>query len=93
MNAQPKKTWILSDDLAARVQEMIEEGLVASLDEIVEEGILAIEEQGPPIDDETIRRAVEPVLRELELHPERAIPADQAWAEINAHIARRRGKD
>ncbi len=93
MNAQPKKTWVISDDLASRVQELIEEGIVTSLDDIVEEGLAAIAEQGPPIDDATLREAVLPVLDAMEKDPSRAIPAEQVWAELRAHVARRRGGD
>ncbi len=88
MNASPKKTWILSDDLAARVQDMITDGTVAGLDEIVEAGLLAIAAEEPAIDDEALRRAVLPVIEEMDRDPGRAVPAEQVWAEIGAHIAR-----
>jgi hypothetical protein len=93
MNAQPKKTWIISDDNAARVEELLADGVVADFDEIVAAGIKTIEEEPLEIDEATFEREVVPALERIDRDPSCLIPSDEAWARINARLAERRGKD
>lgn len=92
MSASRPKTWTLPDHLEAEVERLIEAGAVRGLDEIVAEGLSAFDTGAPDHDIETLRRAVLPVIAELDANPGQAIPLDRAWAEVEAHITRRRGE-
>jgi Arc/MetJ-type ribon-helix-helix transcriptional regulator len=92
MNAQPKKTWVLSDEVATAVESLIERGVVADLDEVVQVALGVLPTEADPELDALIEREVLPVIEEMDRHPERAIPLDEAWAQLEAHIARRRAR-
>lgn len=92
MNAQPKKTYILTDRHAEAVERLIESGAAESFDQVVAAGIEAVSTASiPPLEDWT-ERALAESLDELERDPDSAIPADRAWAEVQADIAARRAK-
>lgn len=91
MNAPPRRFWTLSEPVAAEVERLIASGQMRDLDDLVQIalGVLA---DDPGYDVETLRREVQPAIEAIERDPSRAIPLDQAWAELQDRIARRRGQ-
>jgi Arc/MetJ-type ribon-helix-helix transcriptional regulator len=91
MNAPPRRFWTLSEPVAAEVERLIASGQVRDLDELVQIALGVLGDE-PEHDAETLRRAVQPAIETIEHDPSRAIPLDQAWAELQDRIARRRGQ-
>ena len=92
MNAQSKKTWIISDELAEAVERLIESGDADDFEHIVATGVLALTEEDDPELKAFMDKEVLPTLEKLDRDPDRGIPLDEAWAQLQASIAKRRGE-
>jgi hypothetical protein len=92
MNAQPKKTWIISDELVEAVERLIESGDADDFEHIVATGVFALTEEDDPELIEFMEKEVRPSLEKLDRDPGIGIPLDEAWARLQAHIAKRRGE-
>ena len=92
MNAHPTKSWELSDIVTQTVQRLMDEGRVSGLDEVVQMGFAVALQEPDPEEAAWMREQIRPVLAKPENGTLETIPSDQAWAQIEAEIARRRGE-
>lgn len=80
-----KRTFSLTEAQAKFIDGKVASGRYASGSEVVRAGLRVIEEDDAIL-DEWLRREVLPVIKELDKHPERARPADEVFAELQAEF-------
>lgn len=77
----------LPHDMAQMVKSKVASGEYASESEVIRDGlrILAARDQ---VVEKWLRDEVLPVYDAVTADPAQAVPADEAWAKVEAHIAR-----
>jgi len=83
-----KRTFSLTEEQAKFIDEKVEAGGYVSGSEVVREGLRGLQE-----DDATIERWLQeevlPTIDEMEAHPERLIPIDEAFDRIETKLRAR----
>jgi antitoxin ParD1/3/4 len=83
-----KRTFSLTEEQAKFIDAMVERGEYASGSEVVREGLRELKED-QEILEEWLRREVLPSIKELEKHPERAIPLDEAFDSLKREFRKK----
>lgn len=88
MGTVEKRTFSLSADEAAYVDDLVASGAYASANDVIRAGLSALQERDTAI-ERWLREEVAPVYDAMQADPTRAIPAQQVFNEIRAHHAER----
>ena len=87
-----KRTFSLSAEQAGYIDAQVASGAYATASEVVRAGLRALQERDAAV-ERWLREEVVPVAAAVEADPGRAIPAEQAFAEIRAlHAQRVKGR-
>lgn len=73
--------------LAARVEERVKSGDFASASEVVREGLRALDRE-----EHAMLELVKKRLAEIEADPRPFVPMEEAFARMDAHIAKRKAE-
>lgn len=73
---------------ADRIDFLVNSGVYPSAAEVIREALHALEERNGAI-ERWLREEVVPVYDEMEVHPERALSAEQVFDALRAHHAER----
>ena len=84
-----KRTISLPVDQAAYIDAKVAAGDYVSASEVVRAGLRALQDRDAAI-EKWLRTEVVEAYDELLEHPERAIPVEDVFSSLRAHIARRR---
>jgi antitoxin ParD1/3/4 len=88
MSQVRKRTFSLPAEQAEYIDRKVAAGTYASGSEVIREGLRALQERDEAV-ERWLREEVLPVAVEMEAHPDRAIPAEKAFAQLRAHHAAR----
>lgn len=92
MPTDQTRLFNLDDEQIAFIDAQVASGAYASETEVVREGLRALQERDAAFEhlpwDEIVA-----VYDEMKAHPERAIPMEQAFTEIEAHIEKREAEE
>lgn len=80
-----KRTFSLTEEQAKFIDEKIASGGYASGSEVVREGLRELQEEDATIERWLIEEVL-PTVEEMEAHPERLVPIDEAFDRIEAKI-------
>jgi len=80
-----KRSFSLTEEQAKYIDEKIASGGYASGSEVVREGLRGLQEGDEAIET-WLREEVVPTLEELDKNPSRAIPIDEAFAQLLSEI-------
>ena len=83
-----KRTFSLTEKQAKFIDEKVESGAYASGSEVVREGLRGMREEEAAIELWLIEEVL-PTIEEMEAHPERLIPIDEAFDRIEAKVKAR----
>jgi antitoxin ParD1/3/4 len=83
-----KRTFSLTEEQAKFIDEKISKGQYASGSEIVRQGLRGLQEDESAI-EKWLKEEVLPTIDEMEAHPERLIPLEEAFERIETKIRRR----
>ena len=83
-----KRTFSLTEEQAAFIDAKVESGGYVSGSEVVREGLRGMQE-GETAIGHWLRDEVVPTMIEMEQHPERLIPLDEAFDRIEAKLLAR----
>jgi len=83
-----KRTFSLTEEQANFIDGLVERGEYASGSEVVREGVRKMREQEATIERWLIEEVL-PTIDEMEAHPERLIPIDEAFDRIETKIRSR----
>lgn len=83
-----KRTFSLTEEQAKFIDSMVERGDYASGSEVIREGVRKMREEEATIERWLIEEVL-PTIEEMEAHPERLIPIDEAFDRIEAKIRAR----
>jgi antitoxin ParD1/3/4 len=86
MSALREMQITLPADLAARVRDKMQTGRYASEDEVIAESLAALEDRESEVEDWLVND-VWPALDRWRADPTRAIPLDEAFANLDRRIA------
>ena len=86
-----KRTFSLTEEQARFIDQKVEQGGYASGSEVVREGLRGLQEDAAVI-ERWIKEEVLPTARDLETHPERAIPLEEAFDQLLAEGAEPQSK-
>jgi antitoxin ParD1/3/4 len=86
MSALREMQITLPADLAARVRDKMQTGRYASEDEVIAESLAALEDRESEVEDWLVND-VGPALDRWRADPTRAIPLDEAFANLDRRIA------
>jgi Arc/MetJ-type ribon-helix-helix transcriptional regulator len=86
MSALKEMQITLPADLAARVREKMDTGQYASESELIAESLAVLEDRDAEIEDWLIND-VKPAIDRWTADPSRAIPLDEAFANLDRRIA------
>lgn len=83
-----KRTFSLTEEASAYIDAKVAAGGYASGSEVVREGLRAMQERDAAI-ERWLREEVVPTIEEMEAHPERLVPLDEAFDRIEAKLRAR----
>lgn len=83
-----KRTFSLTQEQAKFIDKQVEMGSYASASEVVRETIRAMQEDDAAL-EKWLREEVLPTIEEMEAHPERLVPIDEAFDRIEAKLRAR----
>ena len=83
-----KRTFSLTEEQAKFIDKQVELGGYASASEVVRETLRAMQEDDAAL-EQWLREEVLPTIKEMEAHPERLIPIDEAFDRIEAKLRSR----
>jgi antitoxin ParD1/3/4 len=83
-----KRTFSLTEEQAKFIDEKVASGGFASGSEVIRQGLRGMQEDDAAI-EKWLREEVAPTIDEMEAHPERLIPLDEAFDRIEAKIRAR----
>jgi antitoxin ParD1/3/4 len=83
-----KRTFSLTEELAKLIDEKVASGAYASGSEVVREGLREMREEDAAIERWLIEEVL-PTIDEMEAHPERLVPIDEAFDRIEAKVKAR----
>lgn len=83
-----KRTFSLTEEQAKFIDAMVDRGDYASGSELVREGVRKLRDEEATIERWLIEEVL-PTIEEMEAHPERLIPIDEAFDRIEAKIRTR----
>jgi antitoxin ParD1/3/4 len=86
MASSEKRTISLPTEQAKYIDAKVASGHYASASEVVREGLRSLQERDEVV-ERWLREEVVPVYDEMRAHPERAIPAEEVFAKLNARLA------
>ena len=89
MSGVAKRTFSLPKDHADFIDAKVASGDYASGSEVIREGLRALQARDAAI-ERWLREEVVPTALELQAHPERGVPIEEAFKSIREEIARRR---
>lgn len=79
----------LPHEMAQMVKSKVASGEYASESEVIRDGLRVLAARDQAVDN-WLREEVLPVYDEMSADPSKVVPADEAWAQIEAHIGRRK---
>lgn len=85
MSKVQKRSFSLTEEQAAYIDAKVEAGGFASGSEVVRAGLRFMQERDAA-QDRWLKEAVLPVVLQMEEHPERAIPLDDAFDQLDARL-------
>ncbi len=88
MSAAEKRTFSLPQQQASYIDDLVKSGAYASGSEVVRAGLRALQERDAAV-DRWLREDVVPVALAMQADPDRALSADQVFAEIRELHAQR----
>ena len=91
MSGVVKRTFSLPKEHADFIDAKVASGDYASGSEVIREGLRALQARDTAI-ERWLREEVIPTALEMQAHPERGIPIDEAFKSIREEIARRRAE-
>lgn len=83
-----KRTFSLTEEQAKFIDAKVEQGGYASGSEVVRDGLRGLQEEQASIES-WLKEDVLPTIDEMEAHPERLIPIDEAFDRIEAKLRAR----
>jgi antitoxin ParD1/3/4 len=83
-----KRTFSLTEEQAKFIDKQVEMGGYASASGVVRETVRAMQEDDAAL-EKWLREEVLPTIEEMEAHPERLIPIDEAFNRIEAKLRAR----
>ncbi len=83
-----KRTVSLPAEQGRYIDALVESGVYGSASEVVRAGLRALEERDAAV-ERWLRREVVQAYDELDADPGSAVPAEEVFAELRAHIANR----
>ncbi|MBN9344679.1 MAG: type II toxin-antitoxin system ParD family antitoxin [Devosia sp.] len=83
-----KRTFSLTEEQAKFIDSMVERGDYASGSEVVRESVRKMREDDAIIEKWLVEEVL-PTIEEMEAHPERLVPLDEAFDRIEAKIRSR----
>jgi antitoxin ParD1/3/4 len=83
-----KRTFSLTEEQSSFIDRKVASGEYVSGSEVVREGLRTMVERDVAI-EKWLREEVVPTAKEMEAHPERLIPLDEAFDRIEAKIRAR----
>jgi antitoxin ParD1/3/4 len=83
-----KRTFSLTEEQAKFIDKQVEMGGYASASEVVRETVRAMQEDDAAL-EQWLREEVLPTIKEMEAHPERLVPIDEAFDRIEAKLRSR----
>jgi antitoxin ParD1/3/4 len=78
----------LPHEMAQMVKSKVASGEYASESEVIRDGLRVLAARDQAVDN-WLREEVLPVYDEISADPSKTVPADEAWAQIEAHIGRK----
>lgn len=78
----------LPHEMAQMVKSKVASGEYASESEVIRDGLRVLAARDQAVDN-WLREEVLPIYDEIAADPGKAVPADEAWARIEAHIGSR----
>ncbi len=91
MSGVAKRTFSLSKDQSDFIDAKVASGDYASGSEVIREGLRVLKARDAAI-EKWLREEVVPTALEMQAHPERGVPIDEAFKSIREEIARRRAE-
>jgi len=88
MAAAEKRTFSLPSEQARYIDSLVTSGTYATSSEVIRAGLRALQERDAAV-ERWLREEVVPVATAMQAAPDRAIPADQVFAEIRKLHAQR----
>ena len=83
-----KRSFSLTEEQAKFIDAKVEQGGYASGSEVVRDGLRGLQEEQASIES-WLKEDVLPTIDEMEAHPERLIPIDEAFDRIEAKLRAR----
>jgi antitoxin ParD1/3/4 len=91
MSQAAEKTITLPAAEVERIETLVQSGAYSSAGEVIREALIALDEKTSSM-EEWLREEVLPAYEEMEAHPERALTAEQVFANLRAHHEKRTRK-
>ena len=91
MSKIQKRTISLPDEHAEFVDKLVSSGAYASASEVVRAGLRALQERDAAV-ERWLREEVAPVYDAMQDDPHRGIPAEDVFAQVRKHHAKRTGQ-
>jgi antitoxin ParD1/3/4 len=93
MGAAEKRTFSLPREQADYIDSLVDSGVYATSSEVIRAGLRALQERDAAV-ERWLREDVVPVAAAMQADPERAIPADEVFAEVRElHAQRQKTRD
>ncbi|MEO8883044.1 MAG: type II toxin-antitoxin system ParD family antitoxin [Devosia sp.] len=83
-----KRTFSLTEEQSSFIDRKVASGEYASSSEVVRAGLRGMAEEEAVL-EKWLRDEVVPTIREMEAHPERLVPLDEAFDRIEAKLRAR----